>query len=85
MGNSLSAQPGICIFPDGGWKLSSSSDNSWLSKVYLSQFVARKVLGLPRGFTLQARERATPARAQRKPLESALCPYSPRYVFQFLT
>lgn len=39
--------PGVCLFPDGGWKLSSTSDNSWLSKIYLCQFVARKVLGLP--------------------------------------
>lgn len=39
--------PGICLFPDGGWKLSSTSDNSWLSKIYLCQFIARKLLGLP--------------------------------------
>ena len=46
--------PGVCLFPDGGWKLSSSSDNSWLSKIYLSQFVARKVLGLPASATATA-------------------------------
>jgi hypothetical protein len=40
-------KPGICLFPDGGWKLSSTSDNSWLSKIYLCQFVARKVFALP--------------------------------------
>jgi len=39
-------KPGVCLFRDGGWKLSSTSDNSWLSKVYLSQFVARQYLGL---------------------------------------
>ena len=39
--------PGVCLFDDGGWKLSSSSNNSWLSKIYLCQFVARKILGLP--------------------------------------
>ncbi|TXK85638.1 glycoside hydrolase family 52 protein [Paenibacillus sp. N3.4] len=39
--------PGICLFPDGGWKLSSTSNNSWLSKIYLCQFVARQILGLP--------------------------------------
>lgn len=33
-----------CIFPDRGWKLSSTSGNSWLSKIYLSQFVARHIL-----------------------------------------
>lgn len=26
-----------CRFPDGGWRLSSTSDNSWLSKVWLAQ------------------------------------------------
>jgi len=38
---------GVCLFPDGGWKISSTSDNSWLSKIYLCQFVARHLLGLP--------------------------------------
>ncbi|MBA4494553.1 glycoside hydrolase family 52 protein [Paenactinomyces guangxiensis] len=36
---------GICLFEDGGWKISSTSNNSWLSKIYLCQFVARKILG----------------------------------------
>lgn len=40
--------PGICLFEDGGWKLSSTSNNSWLSKIYLCQFVARHILGLDR-------------------------------------
>jgi xylan 1,4-beta-xylosidase len=40
-------KPGVCLFPDGSWKLSSSSDNSWLSKIYLCQFVAREILALP--------------------------------------
>lgn len=39
--------PGICLFEDGGWKLSSTSNNSWLSKIYLCQFIARKIMGLP--------------------------------------
>lgn len=38
-------KPGICLFADGGWKLSSTSDNSWLSKIYLCEFVARRILG----------------------------------------
>nr|ABV46494.1 beta-xylosidase [Paenibacillus sp. DG-22] len=38
---------GVCLFPDGGWKISSTSDNSWLSKIYLCQFIARRILGLP--------------------------------------
>ncbi|MBP5232621.1 MAG: beta-xylosidase, partial [Planctomycetes bacterium] len=37
---------GVCLYPDGGWKLSSSADNSWLSKIYLCQFIAREVLGV---------------------------------------
>ncbi len=37
--------PGTCLFPDGGWKLSSTSNNSWLSKIYLCQFIARNILG----------------------------------------
>jgi xylan 1,4-beta-xylosidase len=44
-------QPSICLFDDGGWKLSSTSDNSWLSKIYLCQFIAREILGLPDGDT----------------------------------
>ncbi len=39
-------QQGVCLYDDGGWKLSSTADNSWLSKIYLCQFVARKVLGI---------------------------------------
>jgi hypothetical protein len=38
---------GVCLFEDGGWKLSSTSNNSWLSKIYLSQFIAREILDLP--------------------------------------
>ncbi|MGM7719879.1 glycoside hydrolase family 52 protein [Metabacillus sp. Hm71] len=37
---------GICLFEDGGWKISSTSNNSWLSKIYLCQFIARKILGI---------------------------------------
>ena len=37
---------GVCIYPDNGWKLSSSADNSWLSKIYLCQFVVRKIMGI---------------------------------------
>lgn len=38
-------KPGVCRFPDGGWRLSSTSRNSWLSKIYLCQFVAERILG----------------------------------------
>jgi xylan 1,4-beta-xylosidase len=40
---------GVCLFPDGGWKISSTSNNSWLSKIYLCQFIARQILGVPHG------------------------------------
>ncbi len=39
-------KPGVCLFPYGAWKLSSTSDNSWLSKIYLCQHVARAILGI---------------------------------------
>lgn len=38
-------KPGICRFPGGAWKLSASSTNSWLSKIYLAQHIARAILG----------------------------------------
>ncbi|MBE2204720.1 MAG: beta-xylosidase [Chthoniobacterales bacterium] len=40
-------KPSICLFANGGWKLSSTNDNSWLSKIYLCQHVAERVLKLP--------------------------------------
>jgi len=36
-----------CKFPDGSWKMSKTSDNSWLSKTFLCQFIAEKVFKLP--------------------------------------
>jgi hypothetical protein len=36
---------GICLFDDGGWKISSTSNNSWLSKIYLCQYISREILG----------------------------------------
>lgn len=44
----LILRPGICLFPDGGWRLSSTSRNSWLSKIYLSQIVAEQIFGKPK-------------------------------------
>ncbi len=41
--------PGICLCDDGGWKLSSTSSNTWLSKNYLCQFIYRKVFGFKWG------------------------------------
>ena len=34
------------LFPDGGIRLSSTSDNSWMSKIALLQHVAREVFRL---------------------------------------
>ncbi|MFZ5828148.1 MAG: glycoside hydrolase family 52 protein [Bacillota bacterium] len=43
-------RPGVCIDPtSGGWKLSSTSENTWMSKIALSQFVAEQVLGFAFG------------------------------------
>ncbi|HWD40991.1 MAG TPA: glycoside hydrolase family 52 protein [Fimbriimonas sp.] len=39
-------KPGVCKFDDGAWKLSSTSDNSWLSKIYLCQYVAGELFGI---------------------------------------
>ena len=39
--------PGICLDKvSGGWKLSSTSKNTWLSKIFINQFVAENILGL---------------------------------------
>jgi hypothetical protein len=52
---------GICLFDDGGWKISSTSDNSWLSKIYICQFVARHILKIE---WTQAHHAADAAHAQ---------------------
>lgn len=40
-------QEGRCIDAvSGGWKLSSTSNNTWLSKIFLNQFVASNLLGI---------------------------------------
>lgn len=38
-------EQGLCRFPDGGWRLSSTSDNSWLSKIWIAQTVSERVFG----------------------------------------
>lgn len=41
-------QEGRCLVPGTrGWKLSSNNDNSWLSKIFLCQYVAETLFGLP--------------------------------------
>jgi hypothetical protein len=38
---------GVCLdAKSGGWKLSSTSKNTWLSKIFLNEYVAEKVLGM---------------------------------------
>jgi hypothetical protein len=40
-------KPGICLDQvSGAWRMSSSTTNTWESKIYLAQFVTEKVLGL---------------------------------------
>ena len=40
---------GVCLYDDGGWKLSSTADNSWMSKINLCQHIARNILGVTQG------------------------------------
>ncbi len=38
-------KPGICIDSvSGGWKLSSTSRNTWMSKIFLNQFISENIL-----------------------------------------
>lgn len=41
--------PGVCMFEDGGWKLSSTSNNSFPSKIYLSEFIIKHILKIDLG------------------------------------
>ena len=59
-------ESGDCLFNDGGWRLSSTSSNSWLSKVYLCQFVARQILDV-NGDAVTARADAAHAGWLRDP------------------
>jgi xylan 1,4-beta-xylosidase len=49
---------GTCLFEDGGWKLSSTSNNSWLSKIYLNQFITYHILGFPKDSALHEADKA---------------------------
>ena len=51
-------ESGICLFEDGGWKLSSTSGNSWLSKIYLCEFVAAAILGFDREIYMKDADKA---------------------------
>lgn len=63
---------GVCLYPDGGWKLSSSADNSWMSKICLCQFVARAVFGLAWG-AAGRRADAAHVRWQKEGSEAHAC------------
>ena len=44
--------PGVCIdAKTKGWNLSSSSSTTWLSKVYLNQFITENILGIKNAAT----------------------------------
>jgi hypothetical protein len=39
--------PGICLdAQSGGWKLSSTSRNTWLSKIFINQYVVERIFGI---------------------------------------
>lgn len=42
-------KPGLCLFEEGSWKISSHSINSWVSKIFLCQYIAREILGFDFG------------------------------------
>jgi len=42
---------GVCLdSQSGGWKLSSTSENTWMSKIFINQFVVRRILGLSQDY-----------------------------------
>ena len=45
-------KPGVCIFSDGGWRMSASSINSWMSKIFLMQYINERILGVDLGETI---------------------------------
>lgn len=42
-------KPGLCLFDDGSWRVSAHSVNSWISKIFLCQYIAREILGFDFG------------------------------------
>jgi len=52
--------PGQCLDAiSGGWKLSSTSHNTWLSKIFLNQFVAKEILHIDDALIRRDVEHAT--------------------------
>ncbi len=55
---------GVCLTPEGGWRLSSTSTNTWMSKIFLAQHVVRRLF--PRAWNeLAARGDAAHVRWQQ--------------------
>jgi hypothetical protein len=50
--------PELCLFADGGWQLSANSENSWISKIFLCQYIARRVLGVAQDEAMTRADRA---------------------------
>jgi xylan 1,4-beta-xylosidase len=61
-----------CIYPDGGWRITSSNSNTFPAKVYVCQFVAREILGMSLG-AVGARADEAHAQWQLHPEHSAHC------------
>ena len=60
-------QPGICLDPvSGGWKISSTSTNTWFSKIALAQYVIRRLFPEAMNAEAQAADRVH-ADWQRRP------------------
>ena len=59
---------GVCLFPDGGFRLSANNTNSWMSKIFLCQYVAQEILGVP------VSEEADRAHAAWWAVNTASCP-----------
>ena len=49
--------PGICLCNDGGWKLSSTSRNTWMSKIAICQHIARDVFHIDHPIADEAHEK----------------------------
>ena len=68
---------GTCLFGEGphagAWKLSATTTNSWLSKIYLNQHVHHDLLGAPRDTPAAAEADAAHVRWLTHPTESWWC------------
>jgi hypothetical protein len=65
-------QPGVCLTSAGGWQLSSTSNNTWMSKIFLAQHVVRRLFPRAAG-PLAARGDAEHVRWQQGP---AIAPFA---------